>query len=104
MSSMEVVGCRAGRIVDAVVFLEYFRELPDGRQSAKVKYPLDEVLLLCLLAVIAGAEAITDIARFGEKKLTCCGASGRFGRGRRRTITWATSSPPWIPRRSNAAS
>src|SRR6266481_2024873 len=69
MSSMEVVGCRAGRIVDAVVFLEYFRDLPDGRQSAKVKYPLDEVLLLCLLAVIAGAEAITDIARFGEKKL-----------------------------------
>ncbi len=66
---MEVVGCRAGRIVDAVVFLEYFRDLPDGRQSAKVKYPLDEVLLLCLLAVIAGAEAITDIARFGEKKL-----------------------------------
>src|SRR6266481_9720112 len=69
MSSMEVVGCRAGRIVDAVVFLEYFRDLPDGRQSAKVKYPLDEVLLLCLLAVIAGAEAITDIARFGETKL-----------------------------------
>ncbi len=26
-------------------------------------------LLLCLLAVIAGAETITDIARFGEKKL-----------------------------------
>jgi len=29
-------------------------------------YPLDEVLLLCLLA---GAEAFTDIARFGVKKL-----------------------------------
>ncbi|MCM2476253.1 ISAs1 family transposase [Rhizobium sp. CG5] len=56
-------------MVDAVVFLEYFRNLPDVRQSAKVKYPLDEVLLLCLLAVIAGAEAITDIARFGDKKL-----------------------------------
>jgi len=27
------------------------------------------VLLLCLLAVLAGAEAMTDIARFGEKKL-----------------------------------
>ncbi len=34
-----------------------------------MKYPLPEVLLLCLLAVIAGAETITDIARFGEKKL-----------------------------------
>jgi predicted transposase YbfD/YdcC len=51
------------------VFLWYFRDLPDGRQGAKVRYPLAEVLLLCLLAVIAGAETITDIARFGEKKL-----------------------------------
>ena len=32
-------------------------------------YPLDEVLLLSLLAVLAGAETFTDIARFGEKKL-----------------------------------
>ncbi|MEO5335503.1 MAG: ISAs1 family transposase [Magnetospirillum sp. WYHS-4] len=32
-------------------------------------YPLDEVLLLCLLAVLAGAETFTDIARFGTKKL-----------------------------------
>jgi predicted transposase YbfD/YdcC len=69
MSSMEAIGRQDDRIVDTVVFLEYFRDLPDGRQRAKVKYPLDEVLLLCLLAVIAGAEAITDIARFGEKKL-----------------------------------
>ena len=57
------------RIVDAVVFLEYFKDLPDGRQSAKVKYPFEEVLLLCLLAVIAGAETITDIARFGQMKV-----------------------------------
>lgn len=56
-------------IAEAVVFLSYFRELPDYRQCAKVMYPLEEVLLLCLLAVLAGAETITDIARFGEKKL-----------------------------------
>jgi hypothetical protein len=31
-----------------------------------VIYPLEEVLLLCLLAVLAGAES--DIARFGTKK------------------------------------
>jgi hypothetical protein len=37
--------------------------------APKVLYPLDEVLLLCLLAVLAGSEAITDIARFGERKL-----------------------------------
>ena len=44
--------------------------MPDHRQSGKVIYPLEEILLLCLLAVLAGAEALTDIARFGEKKLT----------------------------------
>ena len=32
-------------------------------------YPLDEVLLLCLLAVLAGAECFTEIALFGTKKL-----------------------------------
>lgn len=34
-----------------------------------MEYPLPEVLLLILLAVLAGAETFTDIARFGEKKL-----------------------------------
>jgi predicted transposase YbfD/YdcC len=34
-----------------------------------VIYPLDEVLLLCLLAVLAGAESFVDIALFGERKL-----------------------------------
>jgi DDE_Tnp_1-associated len=34
-----------------------------------VTYPLDEILLLCLLAVLAGAETFVDIALFGSKKL-----------------------------------
>jgi predicted transposase YbfD/YdcC len=58
-----------GALGETVVFLRYFNDLPDPRQRGKVTYPLNEVLLLCLLAVLAGAEAITDIARFGEKKL-----------------------------------
>jgi predicted transposase YbfD/YdcC len=58
-----------GALTEATVFLFYFKDLPDPRQRGKVKYPLDEVLLLCLLAVLAGAETIVDIARFGEKKL-----------------------------------
>jgi predicted transposase YbfD/YdcC len=33
-----------------------------------VCYPLEEILLLCLLAVLAGADTITDIAVFGVKK------------------------------------
>jgi len=32
-------------------------------------YPLGEVLLLALLATLAGAESVTGIARFGERKL-----------------------------------
>lgn len=59
----------AGALGEAVAFLEHFQDLPDARQAAKVVYPLDEVLLLSLLAVLAGSEAFTDIARFGEKKL-----------------------------------
>ncbi len=58
-----------GAISESIVFLEYFRDLPDPRQAGKVVYPLEEVLLLCLLAVVAGAETFTDIARFGTKKL-----------------------------------
>jgi hypothetical protein len=54
---------------EAVVFLNHFKDLPDPRQLGKVIYPLDEVLLLCLLAVLTGAEAFVDIARFGEKKI-----------------------------------
>jgi predicted transposase YbfD/YdcC len=58
-----------GAISEAVVFLDYFRDFPDARQPGKVIYQFDEVLLLCLLAVLAGAETFVDIARFGEKKL-----------------------------------
>jgi len=54
----------------ATVFLDYFNDLPDPRQAGKVIYQLNEVLLLSLLAVLAGAESFTDMARFGEKKLS----------------------------------
>lgn len=50
-------------------FLEHFADLDDPRQRAKVLYPLDEVLLLCLFGVLAGCESWVEIARFGEKKL-----------------------------------
>ncbi len=53
---------------ETVVFLSHFKDLPDPRQPGKVTYPLAEVLLLCLLAVLAGAESFVDIALFGEKK------------------------------------
>ena len=58
-----------GALSETVVFLDYFKDLPDPRQRGKVIYPLDEVLLLCLLAVLGGAETFVDIALFGEKKI-----------------------------------
>jgi predicted transposase YbfD/YdcC len=54
---------------ETLVFLRYFNDLADPRQPGKVTYPLDEILLLCLLAVLAGAECFTEIALFGVKKL-----------------------------------
>jgi predicted transposase YbfD/YdcC len=55
---------------DQVVgWLEHFEPLEDPRQAGKVWYPLDEVLLLCLVAVLAAAESWVEIAEFGKKKL-----------------------------------
>jgi predicted transposase YbfD/YdcC len=56
-------------IGESIVFLDHFKGLSDPRQRGKITYPLGEVLLLCLLAVLGGAETFVDIARFGEKKL-----------------------------------
>jgi predicted transposase YbfD/YdcC len=56
-------------LAETTVFLSYFKDLPDRRQAGKVTYPLDEILLLSLLAVLAGAETFVDMARFGDKKL-----------------------------------
>jgi predicted transposase YbfD/YdcC len=66
---MEKAAAEFGAISEAIVFLDYFKDLPDPRQPGKVVYPLDEVLLFCLLAVLGGAETFVDIARFGEKKI-----------------------------------
>lgn len=61
---------KAAEAFDTIVdFLESFQALEDPRQRGKVLYPLDEVLLLVLLGVIAGCESWVEIARYGEKKL-----------------------------------
>ena len=56
-------------IFETTVFLRYFKDMPDHRQPGKVEYRLDEILLLALLSILAGAEGFTDMARFGQKKL-----------------------------------
>ncbi len=94
-------GCEA--FDDTIVFLSFFKDLHDPRQRGKVCYPLDEILLLCLLAVLAGAETITDIALFGVKKRELL-RRFRSATARPRMITLAISWPRWMPSSSSAAS
>jgi predicted transposase YbfD/YdcC len=54
---------------ETLVFLDFFGDLPDPRQPGKVVYPLPEVLLLCLLAVLAGAEDFVTISRWGQGRI-----------------------------------
>ena len=66
---MDDTATDSGALSEAVVFLNHFKDMPDPRQRGKVMYPLDEILLLALLAVLAGADSFVEIARFGCKKL-----------------------------------
>ena len=68
-TAMDEVSADRGALDEAVVFLNHFNDLPDPRQRGKVVYPLSEIRLLALLAVLAGAESFVDIARFGRMKL-----------------------------------
>ena len=51
---MDSDGTQFASIVETTSFLHYFNGLPDHRQAGKVDYPLPEILLLILLAVLAG--------------------------------------------------
>ena len=67
---MERAAAELGAISEAVIFLGYFKDLPDPRQAGKVVYPLDEVLLLCLLAVLGGARR-SSISRGSARRRSC---------------------------------
>jgi len=72
---------RGSAFDETVVFLSHFKDLEDPRQQGKVIYPLQEILLLCLLAVLTGAQTMTDIALFGCKKLELLGRFRLFANG-----------------------
>lgn len=50
-------------------FSQHFGELKDSRQSAKINYPLFDILFLTVCAIIAGADGWEDIEDFGEAHL-----------------------------------
>ncbi len=94
---MEALDAVIAASFETTAFLDHFKDQPDRRQAGKVMYPLDEVLLLSLLAVLAGAEGFTsDIARFEARRSLACSAVIRIvaGGGHERTIISAISSRP----------
>src|SRR5260370_3369496 len=74
-------GTQFAAIAETTSFLHHFKDLPEHRQAGKVDYLLQEVLLLILRAVVACAEALTDIARFGERKIELLRRFGRYVNG-----------------------
>jgi len=54
---------------EEIGFLAHFARLEDPRQAAKTLYPLDEVLLASLCAVICGADSWVEVSTFGKMKL-----------------------------------
>jgi len=53
-----------------IEFIKYFEDMDDPRQEGKLKYPLDEILLLTLCGVLCGADGWVEISEFGQQKLT----------------------------------
>lgn len=67
---MAQAAAKAEQAFDEIAhWLEHFEGLADPRQAGKISYPLDEVLLLALVATLAGAESWVEIAEFGKKKI-----------------------------------
>jgi predicted transposase YbfD/YdcC len=49
--------------------LGHLGEVPEPRQWAKIRYPLDEILFLTISAVVSGCSEWDEIADFGEDKI-----------------------------------
>ena len=52
-----------------IALLVHFAPLPDPRQSAKVMYPLEEIVLLVVCALIAGADDLVEVCEWGWQHL-----------------------------------
>jgi predicted transposase YbfD/YdcC len=52
-----------------ISFLSHFAKLQDPRITGMVTYPLNELLLLSLCAVLSGCDDFVDIVAYGEEKI-----------------------------------
>ena len=64
--TMTEVAAGLGALAEAVSFLSYFNNLEDLRQRGEVMYPLAWMLLLALIAVLAGGAGRGDRHRRQE--------------------------------------
>lgn len=59
-------------------FSKHFSDIQDPRQTAKISYPLFDVLFLSVCSVICGAEGWEEIQDFGEANLDWLQEKGLF--------------------------
>ena len=62
-------------------FTQFFSELKDPRQAAKIEYPFFDVVFLTVCAAIGGAHGWQDIELFGEAHLEWFQRNGLFPNG-----------------------
>jgi len=60
---------------------EHFSIIKDHRQTGKVVYPLDDLLVLCVCAIICGAEGWSDIEEFGHSRKEWLNEKGLLKKG-----------------------
>lgn len=48
--------------------IDYFADLDDPRRENSTDYPLHEIIIITICAVICGADGFTSIASFGKAK------------------------------------
>ena len=87
----------------------HFSALQDPRQSAKVLYPLPEILLLMLCATISGADDVVEIGLSGNgaqdfPRRLSIGTASQLLNVRRKVTTASWRSPTSASKRSPASS
>jgi len=64
-----------------LTIIEHFEELEDPRQAGKIEHQLSDIILLCISALLCGAEGWHDIEIFGEARLDWLKKYGNFENG-----------------------
>ncbi len=64
-----------------ITITEHFEEIEDPRQEGKIEHKLSDIILLCITALLCGAEGWHDIEIFGQARLKWLKKYGSFENG-----------------------